>query len=271
KMGITKVEALKLLHDMLTYAKSLFEEVEIITEDGSRSNIDFLVQVAKQSYAHKISHFTVADTVGFATPKEIEDIFKALTAIKSSHSLVFGIHCHNDLGFATINSFTAMKYGARQVHLTINGIGERAGNTSLEEIAMNCYLHDRYFPYKHNLELNKIWKTSQLVAKHTGIKVPSNKAIIGENTFSHGSGIHQDGMMKNDKMYEIFSSEIIGAPKSKYPITRHSGKSGLRLKVNELGIELDDKKLNSLLKSVKNHHLEKIIDDILLIKMINSI
>lgn len=271
KMGIDKNQAIRLLNEMLTYAKPLFKEIEIITEDGTRSEIDFLVKIATECCLHGISHFTIADTVGFATPEEIKNIFSALVKLESSYPIVLGIHCHNDLGLATINSLTALKYGARQVHLTINGIGERAGNTSVEEIVMNCYLHGHHFPFQHNLNLNRIWATSQLVAKYTGIEIPVNKAIIGKNTFSHGSGIHQDGMMKNNNMYEIFSSDLIGAPKSNYPITRHSGKSGLKLKLNELGIELNDKKFSSLIERIKSYYSEKIISDTLLIEMIKDL
>ena len=173
--------------------------------------------------------------------------FNALNGINSSHSLVLGIHCHNDLGLATINSLTALRYGARQIHLTINGIGE-GQVIQLREVVLNCHLHQEYFPYEHNVDLSKIWEISQLVAKYTGIKIPKNKAVIGQNTFSHGSGIHQDGMIKNTNMYEIFPPNLIGAPKSSFPITRHSGKSGLMLKLKELEIILRNNEIEALMK-----------------------
>jgi len=270
KIGIDKTQAIKLLNDTLEYAKLFFKEIELITEDGTRSEINFLVKIAKQCYSHKITHFTVADTVGFASPFDIEKIFNALNAINSSHSLVLGIHCHNDLGLATINSLTALRYGARQIHLTINGIGERAGNTALEEVVLNCHLHQEYFPYEHNVDFSKIWEISQLVAKYTGIKIPKNKAVIGQNTFSHGSGIHQDGMIKNTNMYEIFPPNLIGAPKSSFPITRHSGKSGLMLKLKELEIMLRNNEIEALMKKIKSLDSEKIISDDMLIKLIKQ-
>jgi 2-isopropylmalate synthase len=197
--------------------------------------------------------FTVADTVGYATPEDIRHYFGSLLReVPELADIVLGIHCHDDLGLATINSLVGLESGARQIHCTINGIGERAGNAALEEIVMALNVRSDRYAYKSLVNTTRLWETSRLVSESNRFPVPPNKAIVGANVFSHGSGIHQDGMLKAISSYEIMTPESVGAPSRTLPITRHSGRSGIACRIEELGLTIDVSDLDAVCTAVKN-------------------
>ncbi len=252
KLRMDRKKALELLTQMVVYARKLCAEVEVIAEDATRSEADFLCQIAAAAMTAGARVFTVADTVGYATPADIRHYFGRLFRdVPELAEITLGIHCHDDLGLATVNSLIGLECGASQIHCTINGIGERAGNAALEEIVMALNVRSDRFPYKSIVETSRIWATSRLVSESTRFPIALNKAIVGANTFSHGSGMHQDGILKASSTYEIITPESVGAPSRNLPITRHSGRKGVAFRAAELGLKLDEIELDQLCAAVK--------------------
>ncbi len=253
KLKINYLEALLMLALMVKFARNGCAQVEVIAEDSTRSNPEFLREIYKTSVDSGASFFTLADTVGYATPKDIETYFDILhkTELKSKKPIL-GIHCHNDLGMATINTITGIINGATQAHCTVNGIGERAGNAALEEVVMAISVRTDHFPFAHGIDTTKLWPLSQTVSNFTNFQISPNKAIVGKNAFSHGSGLHQDGMLKDFNMYEILSPEKVGAPCRSLPITRHSGRKGLINRLSSLNIELNIIEINELYDNLQD-------------------
>jgi 2-isopropylmalate synthase len=253
KLRMQKPNALELLAQMIRHARNLCAEVEVIAEDATRSDDTFLCQIALTSMTAGAQVFTVADTVGYATPEDIRYYFSNLLHnAPGLANITLGIHCHDDLGLATANSLTALECGARQIHCTVNGIGERAGNAALEEIVMALKVRADRLPYRSRVDTSRLWKISRLVSESTSFMIPPNKAIVGTNAFSHGSGMHQDGMLKAVNTYEIMTPESVGAPSRNLPITRHSGRKGIAHRINELGFMLDESDLDKLYVAVKD-------------------
>lgn len=253
KLRINYLEALQMLASMVTFARNGCAEVEVIAEDATRSNPEFLREIYKTSVYSGASFFTLADTVGYATPKDINNYFDTLHNTElNSEMPTLGIHCHDDLGMATINTITGIINGATQAHCTINGIGERAGNAALEEVVMAISVRTDQFPFVHGINTTKLWSLSQMVSNFTNFPISPNKAIVGKNAFSHGSGLHQDGMLKDFNMYEILSPEKIGAPDRSLPITRHSGRKGLINRLNVLNIELTTSQIDELYNQLQD-------------------
>jgi len=226
------------------YAKSFTENVEFSAEDGSRSDRDFLCKVFEAAIEAGATTVNLPDTVGYAIPQEFESLVKyVLTHTPNIHKAVLSVHCHNDLGLATANTIAAISAGARQAEVTVNGIGERAGNTSLEEVVMALHTRPNFIPVTTGIRTDQIYPTSRLVSMITGIIVQPNKAIVGANAFAHEAGIHQDGILKNPMTYEIMKPETIGLSKAKLVLGKHSGRHALREHLKDLGYDLSDEEI----------------------------
>lgn len=270
RLGHDKASAM--LESAIKEARNYCAEVEVIAEDATRADLNFLSDITQTSISAGASVFTIADTVGYTTPDDLKIIFNTLEKeVPSIEDILLGIHCHDDLGLATINTLSALGLGAQQAHCTINGLGERAGNAALEEVIMAIKIRNDRFPYSNNINVKKLWPTSRLVSEISKFSVSPNKAIIGKNAYAHGAGIHQDGMLKDSKMYQIISPELVGAPLSHMPITRHSGRKGLSARLIELGITLPENQLEPFFVMVKDCFMHTpILGDVELIKLVDD-
>ena len=239
--------------DAVRYAKSLTDDIEFSAEDGSRSDRDFLCKVFEAAIEAGATTVNLPDTVGYAVPEEFSDMVKyIIDHTPNIGKAVFSVHCHNDLGLATANTLAAIQAGARQAEVTINGIGERAGNTSLEEVVMAMHTRGNFIPTTTNVRTEFIHPTSRLVSMITGIIVQPNKAIVGANAFAHEAGIHQDGVLKNPMTYEIMKPETIGLSANKLVLGKHSGRHALREHLKDMGYDLSDEELNLVFKRFKD-------------------
>lgn len=253
KLRMEKEQVLETAERAIRYAKQYFDKVEFSAEDAGRTELDFLCQVVEMAIKAGATVVNIPDTVGYMNPQEFGNIFKVLKEnVPNIEKIQLSAHCHNDLGMATANSLAAILNGADQVEGTINGIGERAGNTAIEEIAMALATRPDYFGAQTTLNLKEIAKTSRLVSKLTGMVVPGNKAIVGANAFAHESGIHQDGMLKEKTTYEIISPDTIGLKESKLVLGKHSGRHAFREKLIDLGYELEDEAVNAAFAKFKD-------------------
>lgn len=252
KLKMSRDEVIQTTVDSVRYAKSLTQNVEFSAEDGSRSDRDFLCKVFEAAVGAGATTINLPDTVGYAVPEEFTDLVKYVIAhTPNLHEAVLSVHCHNDLGLATSNTIAALNAGARQAEVTVNGIGERAGNTSLEEVIMALHTRPNYFPLSTGIKTDQIYPTSRLVSMITGIMVQPNKAIVGANAFAHEAGIHQDGVLKNPMTYEIMKPETIGLSTNKLVLGKHSGRAALRSRLKELGYDLSDEELKIVFKKFK--------------------
>jgi 2-isopropylmalate synthase len=223
------------------YARGKVAEVEFSPEDATRSEIPFLCRILEKVIEAGAGIINVPDTVGYAIPGEFGAFLrKILEGTPNFHKAVLSVHCHNDLGLAVANSIAALLAGARQVEVTVNGIGERAGNASLEEFVMAVSVRKDILPFTTGINTRQIWNTSRLVANTIGFPIPRNKPITGENAFAHESGIHQDGVLKKRETYEIMTPESVGRDASQLVLGRHSGLHGFRNRLSELGLSLSD-------------------------------
>ncbi|KAI9206574.1 2-isopropylmalate synthase [Polychytrium aggregatum] len=236
KLKITREECIARATAAVKYAKSLgCEDVEFSPEDAGRSDRDFLCTILGAVIEAGATTLNIPDTVGYNTPEEFGSLMRHLIAnTPGSDKAIWSTHCHNDLGLATANTLSGVLNGARQVEVAVNGIGERAGNTSLEEVVMAIHTHPDYFPVRHNVDTYQIYPTSQLVTKRTGMVIQPNKAIVGSNAFAHESGIHQDGVLKNKLTYEIIQPEVIGLPPPALFLGKHSGRNAFKTRIEEL-------------------------------------
>ena len=252
KLKMDREEVVKTAIEAVRYAKSFTENVEFSSEDGSRSDRDFLCKVFEAVIEAGATTVNLPDTVGYAVPGEFGELVRyVMTHTPNIHKAVLSVHCHNDLGLATANTLAAIHAGARQAEVTINGIGERAGNTSLEEVVMSLHTRPNYFPMSTNIITENIYPTSRLVSMITGIIVQPNKAIVGANAFAHEAGIHQDGVLKNPMTYEIMKPETIGLQMSKLVLGKHSGRHALRSHLKDIGYDLSDEELNVVFAKFK--------------------
>lgn len=253
KLRMEKEQVLETADRAIRYAKQYFSKIEFSPEDAGRTELDFLCQVTDMAIKAGATVVNIPDTVGYMNPQEFGNIFKTLKEnVPNIETIQLSAHCHDDLGMATANALAAILNGADQVEGTINGIGERAGNTALEEVAMALATRPDYFGAQTTLNLKEIAKTSRLVSKLTGMVVPGNKAIVGANAFAHESGIHQDGMLKEKTTYEIISPDAIGLRESKLVLGKHSGRHAFREKLIDLGYELDDEAVNAAFAKFKD-------------------
>jgi 2-isopropylmalate synthase len=244
KLRISREEALAQIVKMVSFGAAHCENVEFSAEDASRSEIDFLCEVALAAASAGANVINLPDTVGYSTPEEYGEIFRRVRAHLAEYPNVeLSAHCHNDLGLAVANSLAAIAGGARQVECTINGIGERAGNASLEEIAVALHVRQSRFGATTGIVLENIYPTSRLLSSITGVPVPPNKAVVGANAFAHEAGIHQDGILKNPLTYEIILPEKVGVPARRLVLGKHSGRNALRSRLDELGYQTTDAEL----------------------------
>jgi len=252
KLRMEKEQVLEAAERAIRYAKQYFSKVEFSPEDAGRTELDFLCQVTDMAIRAGATVVNIPDTVGYMSPSEFGNIFKTLKEqVPNIETIQLSAHCHDDLGMATANALAAIKNGADQIEGTINGIGERAGNTALEEVIMTLATRSDYYDAHTTIQLTEIAKTSRLVSKLTGMVVPGNKAIVGANAFAHESGIHQDGMLKEKTTYEIISPETIGLKESKLVLGKHSGRHAFREKLLDMGYELSDDAVNGAFAKFK--------------------
>ncbi|MGG4143788.1 2-isopropylmalate synthase [Paenibacillus algorifonticola] len=253
KLRMEKEQVLETAERAIRYAKKYFDKVEFSPEDAGRTELDFLCEVTDMAIRAGATVVNIPDTVGYLNPQEFGNIFKTLKQnVPNIETIQLSAHCHDDLGMATANALSAILNGADQVEGTINGIGERAGNTAIEEIALALATRADYFGATTTLNLKEIAKTSRLVSKLTGMVVPGNKAIVGANAFAHESGIHQDGMLKEKTTYEIISPDTIGLRESSLVLGKHSGRHAFREKLIDMGYELEEEAVNVAFAKFKN-------------------
>lgn len=244
KLKKAEDEILKQAAYFVKYARSFCDDVEFSPEDASRSDIDFLCRVVEAVIKAGAKTINIPDTVGYAMPLEFGNLIKTIkTKVPNSNKAIISVHCHNDLGLAVSNSLSAIQNGAEQIECTINGIGERAGNASLEEIVMGLKTREDMFKCATSIRTEELYKTSRLVSKLTGIVVQPNKAIVGRNAFSHEAGIHQDGMLKKRTTYEIMKPEDVGFGGTRLVLGKHSGKHAFKERLKKLGVDLSDEDL----------------------------
>jgi 2-isopropylmalate synthase len=241
KLRMDPEEVVERVIEMVRYACSLCEDVEFSPEDAGRSDPEFLHVVLEEAIKAGATTLNIPDTVGYTTPKEfgglIAGIFEHVPGVED---VILSVHCHDDLGLATANTLAGIQAGARQAEVTINGIGERAGNTSLEEVVMALHTRQAVYSLSTRIDTTQISRISKLVSNYTGILVPPNKAIVGANAFAHEAGIHQDGMLKNELTYEIMRPETVGLSQSTLVLGKHSGRHAFKVRLGELGYELED-------------------------------
>jgi len=283
KLKKTKEEVLQLTTDMVSYGATLFEDIEFSAEDALRSDPEFLYQVYSRAIAAGAKTINVPDTVGYSNPVEFKQLISLLRRnVKGIDDVVISVHGHNDLGMAVANFISAVEAGARQLECTINGIGERAGNAALEELAMVLHVRKAYYNKYFgrldtcldpltNINTREIAKSSRLVSSITGMQVQANKAIVGANAFAHESGIHQDGVLKNRRTYEIMDAESIGLSDNNIVLGKHSGRHAFRSRLTELGYTLSDVELNAAFirfkeladkkKDISNADIESMVTD----------
>ena len=253
KLMKTEEEVLESIKHTVTHARNLCDNIEWSCEDGGRSNLEFLYKCIELAISSGASTINIPDTVGFTLPSEFGSIFKSVkNNVPNIDKAILSTHTHNDLGLATANNVVAIKEGARQVECTINGMGERAGNSSLEEIVMTLKVKKDLMPFHTDIKTESIMKASRLVSSITGFPVQPNKAIVGANAFAHEAGIHQDGMLKHAGTYEIMTPESIGLNKSSLVLGKHSGKHAFSEKLKELGYEVGDNALMELFGRFKD-------------------
>jgi 2-isopropylmalate synthase len=250
KLRIGRGEALERICRMVRYAREHAPEVEFSAEDASRSDPDYLAEVIVAAADAGATILNLPDTVGYSTPEEYGAMFRHVRERLGAREVVLSAHCHNDLGLAVANSLAAVAAGARQVECTINGIGERAGNASLEEFVVALAVRGERFGVRSNIRLDKIYSSSRLLSEITGVSVPPNKAVVGANAFAHEAGIHQDGILKNPLTYEIISPETLGIPARRLVIGKHSGRNALRARLEELGCGLSGETLQAAYREV---------------------
>jgi 2-isopropylmalate synthase len=264
KLKIDREECIEQVVEAVTHAKSLCNDVEFSPEDAGRSDPDFLVQVLGEAIKAGATTLNIPDTVGYTTPEEFGWLIRYLIEkTPGADTVTWSTHCHNDLGLATANTLAGVKAGARQMEVTLNGIGERAGNTSLEEVVMAIHTRPNFFHLITNVDTTQISRTSRMVSAYTGMVIQPNKAIVGANAFAHEAGIHQDGMLKNHQTYEIMRPETVGLHASKLVLGKHSGRHAFRVHLQEMGYgDLNDEEVNAAFTRFKElADKKKVISD----------
>lgn len=253
KLRMTKEQIIARAVEGVSRAKSMCPDVEFSPEDAARTEIEFLVEVVEAAIAAGATVVNIPDTVGYALPAQYARAIKTLKErVKNIDRAIISTHCHDDLGLAVANTLAGVEAGARQVECTVNGIGERAGNASLEEIVMILKTRRDFFGLSTRVKSERLYPVSRMVSSITGLAVQRNKAIVGRNAFAHESGIHQDGMLKERSTYEIMRPEEVGVPKTDLVLGKHSGRHALRDRVDELGYHLDADQLEVLFEDFKS-------------------
>ena len=243
KLLKTREEALEMVVKSVELACSLCDDVEFSAEDAGRSDPEYLYAVIEAAIEAGAKVVNIPDTVGYCLPSEYGALIRGLGNVSGIENVTISTHCHNDLGLAVANSLAGVQYGARQVECAVNGIGERAGNASLEEIVMGIEVHKGLLDLETGVNTQEIYRTSQLLSTLTGMEVQANKAIVGKNAFAHEAGIHQDGVLKETLTYEIMTPESVGVPQNQIVLGKHSGRHGLAARYREMGYQLSEAEL----------------------------
>jgi 2-isopropylmalate synthase len=251
KLHMTREQALEAIGSMIRYGRQQVAEVEFSAEDAGRTDIDYLCQVCKTAVDAGATILNLPDTVGYAVPEEYGEMFRRVREfLGDARGITLSAHCHDDLGLAVANSLAAIRAGVRQIECTVNGIGERAGNASLEEIAVALAVRKESFGVTTNIKLQYLFPASRMLTEITGAQVAPNKAVVGANAFAHEAGIHQDGIIKNPSTYEIISPETVGVPARSLVMGKHSGRNALRVSLRDLGFEATDAELAEIYRRV---------------------
>ena len=252
KLKMTPQQVLERVREMVAFAHNLCEDVEFSPEDAGRSEPKFLYQVLAEAIQAGATTLNIPDTVGYTLPHEFGALIAGIRQnTPGIENCIISVHCHNDLGLATANTLAGITAGARQAEVTINGIGERAGNTALEEVVMALQTRRPIYGLQTRIDTTQINRISKLVSNYTGISVQPNKAIVGANAFAHEAGIHQDGMLKNSLTYEIMRPEMVGASQSKLVLGKHSGRHALKTRLQSLGFALNETELDQIFERFK--------------------
>ena len=272
KLKMSREQCLRQVADMVKFARGFCENVEFSAEDATRTELEFLCTVAEAAAEAGATTINLPDTVGYTVPSDMTRIISAaFQRTRKYGDIAISTHCHNDLGLAVANSLAAVEAGARQVECTINGIGERAGNASLEEVVMALHVRADVMPYEVGVHTEELFPTSRMLTEITHVQVQPNKAIVGRNAFAHEAGIHQDGVIKNPLTYEIMTPKSVGVPENKLVLGKHSGRHALGLRCAELGFAFERRDLDKIykrfvaladqIKSVEDRHLLAIIHE----------
>lgn len=253
KLKMTETEVLASIKEHVAYAKARFEKVQFSPEDATRTEKAFLLKAVQTAIDAGATIINIPDTVGYTNPTEYGALFAYLIGnIQAQEEIIFSSHCHDDLGMATANALAAIENGANRVEGTVNGIGERAGNTALEEVAVALHIRKDYYQATSSITLAETKHTSDIVARLSGVAVPRNKAVIGANAFAHESGIHQDGVLKNPETYEIITPQLVGVKNNALPLGKLSGRHAFVTKLGELGYQLSEEALKAAFKRFKD-------------------
>ena len=265
--NLTRDEMAERIHETVTHARNLCDNVQWSPMDATRTEWDYLARTVEIAIKAGATTINIPDTVGYTAPNESAELIRRLIAeVPGADEIIFATHCHNDLGLATANSLAAVEGGARQIECTINGLGERAGNTALEEVVMALKVRHDIMPFTTGVDSRKLMAISRRVASVSGFPVQFNKAIVGKNAFAHESGIHQDGMLKNAETFEIMRPEDVGLSETSLVMGKHSGRAALRSKMKELGYELADNQLADVFvrfKALADRKKEVFDDDLI--------
>ena len=265
--NLTKDAMADLIHETVTHARNLTDDVQWSAMDATRTEHDYLCRVIEIAIKAGATTINIPDTVGYTAPRESADLIRMLIEkVPGADEVTFATHCHNDLGMATANSLAAVEAGARQIECTINGLGERAGNTALEEVVMALKVRHDIMPWDTGVDTTKIMNISRRVAQVSGFAVQYNKAIVGKNAFAHESGIHQDGMLKNAETFEIMRPEDVGLSETSLVLGTHSGRAALRDRLNQLGFDVGDNQLKDVFvrfKELADRKKEVFDDDLI--------
>jgi 2-isopropylmalate synthase len=247
KLKKTRAEVVAMTREAVRLARNFADEVEFSAEDATRSDVDYLCDVFAAAVEEGASILNVPDTVGYTLPTEFSQLIRTVRdrVVRDREDITISVHCHNDLGLAVANSLAAIDAGARQIECTVNGIGERAGNASLEEIVMAMRVRGDKLPFETGIDAQQLYPVSQLLSQTIGFGVQPNKAIVGRNAFAHEAGIHQHGVISNPLCYEIMTPESVGVPANELVLGKHSGRHALALRYEELGYSLDATELNA--------------------------
>jgi 2-isopropylmalate synthase len=273
KLRMTREQCLENAIDAVRYARQHTDDVQFSAEDATRSDLEFLCRVVEGVIKAGATTINLPDTVGFTTPDDTREFFEAIRGrVPNADKVVFSTHCHDDLGLAVANSIAAVQGGARQVECTVNGIGERAGNAALEEIVMAFHVRRDRLPYSVAIDQKQIYPSSEMVTSLTGQGVQVNKAIVGRNAFAHEAGIHQDGMLKDRRTYEIMRAEDVGAPWNPLVLGKHSGRHAVQKRCSELGLDLVGAELLEVYRALMAIADErKIINDHDIVAVVSSV
>jgi 2-isopropylmalate synthase len=251
KLHLTREQCLEMAIDAVRYARQKTDDVQFSAEDATRSDMDFLCRVVEGVIDAGATTVNLPDTVGISTPDELRDFFICVRErVPNADKAVFSAHCHDDLGLAVANSIAAVQGGVRQIECTVNGIGERAGNAALEEIVMAMHVRRDRMPYTVGIVHKEIYPSSEMLTQLTGEPVQANKAIVGRNAFAHEAGIHQDGMLKDRRTYEIMRAEDVGAPWNPLVLGKHSGRHAVQKRCSDLGLDVEAEELREVYRAL---------------------